>query len=372
EKQIKLPPIFVDGVSNIQPLIKFLNKTILQNYDKHERNFRVVLKPIFFIDLKSDKKLFLKTHNIDIMLISKTHFTNRSFIKYPKYNETNSFRANSLQAINIVVRSIILSIVYCPPRHSIKKGIIHKILYLRHHKHGGCCVEHFNSCVQQAAWKSTPLNQDMCSPVPDCIRTIKEKIDKKRKLHKQGQQNKCPATKSYFNRAIKKLKILLQNVAKYLDLYLDRRLNWREYIFAKRKQLGLKLRKMFWLIRRPSYLLSIILIVHLIVFKLDVVTSKAWELSIKGKDLSDLKTLIEFLTLRCQALKSVHGRSHSSSSSNAMPKYSNHSKSLAANVATSNLSCAVCKENHSIYHCKEFLNLSVEDKVKAAKKALMS
>ena len=37
------------------------------------------------------------------------------------------------------------------------------------------------------------------------------------------------------------------------------------------------------------------LIIHLIICKLDVVTSKAWELSIKGKELPDLKSLIEFL-----------------------------------------------------------------------------
>ncbi|KYQ50967.1 hypothetical protein ALC60_09905 [Trachymyrmex zeteki] len=89
-------------------------------------------------------------------------------------------------------------------------------------------------------------------------------------------------------------------------------------------------------------------------------------LSIKGKNLPDLKTLIEFLTLRCQALESVYGRSHNSSTSSTMPKHSNNSKSTSvANVATSNLSCTVY---HSIYHCKDFLNLSVKDRVKAAKK----
>ena len=94
-----------------------------------------------------------------------------------------------------------------------------------------------------------------------------------------------------------------------------------------------------------------------------------WKLNIKEKDLPNLKTLIEFLTLRCQALELVHGRSYSNSSSSSMLKYSNHSKSPSVvNVATSNLSCSVCKKNHSIYHCKEFLNLSVEDRVKAAKK----
>ncbi|KAG5316089.1 RTXE polymerase, partial [Pseudoatta argentina] len=77
------------------------------------------------------------------------------------------------------------------------------------------------------------------------------------------------------------------------------------------------------------------LIIHLIICKLDVVTSKA---------------LIEFLTLRCQALESVHSKFHNNVTSNITSKHS----TFVANVATSNLSCAVCKENHSIYHCKEF------------------
>ena len=41
---------------------------------------------------------------------------------------------------------------------------------------------------------------------------------------------------------------------KYLGLYLDRRLTWKKHIFTKRKQLGLTLRKFYWMIGRKSQL----------------------------------------------------------------------------------------------------------------------
>jgi hypothetical protein len=42
--------------------------------------------------------------------------------------------------------------------------------------------------------------------------------------------------------------------AKYLGLQFDRRLPWRKHIFAKRKQLGMTLTKMYWLLGCKSKL----------------------------------------------------------------------------------------------------------------------
>jgi len=42
--------------------------------------------------------------------------------------------------------------------------------------------------------------------------------------------------------------------AKYLGLHLDRRLNWRKRMFTKRRQLGIQLSKMYWLLGSKSQL----------------------------------------------------------------------------------------------------------------------
>jgi hypothetical protein len=53
---------------------------------------------------------------------------------------------------------------------------------------------------------------------------------------------------------IKNVQVPQEEDVKYLGLHLDRRLAWHKHIFAKRKQLGITITKMYWLLRRKSKL----------------------------------------------------------------------------------------------------------------------
>ena len=95
-------------------------------------------------------KTFLVNHNIDVMLISETHFTEKSFLKiynydiyitnHPdgkahggtyviikrsiKHREIAHFKKDYLQATNVIIEDqngpVVLSAINCPPKHSIK------------------------------------------------------------------------------------------------------------------------------------------------------------------------------------------------------------------------------------------------------------
>ncbi|XP_018396261.1 PREDICTED: uncharacterized protein LOC108774612 [Cyphomyrmex costatus] len=110
------------------------------------------------------------------------------------------------------------------------------------------------------------------------------------------------------------------------------------------------------------------LIVHLIISKLDTVTNKAWETSIPDKEIPTLKSLTDFLSKRCSALEAIFSKSSINQSVNSSKAVAKLKNSSVSNLATSNLSCPKCKENHPLYYCETFLKLPVESRIAFAKK----
>jgi hypothetical protein len=64
------------------------------------------------------------------------------------------------------------------------------------------------------------------------------------------RREKCPPVH------INNVQLPQEEDAKYLGLNLDRRLTWHKHIFAKRKQLGNIVTKMYWLLWRKSKLFT--------------------------------------------------------------------------------------------------------------------
>lgn len=81
-------------------------------------------------------------------------------------------------------------------------------------------IEHFNRCIQQAAWAATSVT-DLKTNIKRCPSHIKEMIAEKRRLRKRWQTTRAPEDKRKLNQAIKQVKVLLGN---------DRNLQIQEYL----------------------------------------------------------------------------------------------------------------------------------------------
>lgn len=106
------------------------------------------------------------------------------------------------------------------------------------------------------------------------------------------------------------------------------------------------------------------MIIHLVLVNLDSVTVKEWEINRSDTDIPTFKQLVEFLSRHCQAVESVSSKSVSGTL-NALQK----SRTSSSHVATSNQSCAHCKENYFIFQCELFCKFSTDKRFKIMKGA---
>ncbi|XP_036148006.1 uncharacterized protein LOC118647346 [Monomorium pharaonis] len=100
------------------------------------------------------------------------------------------------------------------------------------------------------------------------------------------------------------------------------------------------------------------LLVYILSSKLDALTLREWQTSLTGSDIPVFKQLVDFIAHRCQVIEAT-------CKSNLTPAKGVNSRALAngkrqvAAAATVKFKCSFCKGDHSIYHCKDFLELSV-------------
>lgn len=86
--------------------------------------------------------------------------------------------------------------------------------------------------------------------IQDWLKKWRIKINETKSIHVTFtmKRDTCPPVK------INNCQIPQAEDAKYLGIHLDRRLTWRKHIFTKRKQLGLKLHQIYWILGRTSQL----------------------------------------------------------------------------------------------------------------------
>ncbi|XP_015596422.1 uncharacterized protein LOC107268298 [Cephus cinctus] len=118
-------------------------------------------------------------------------------------------------------------------------------------------------------------------------------------------------------------------------------------------------------LKRPTDQWDYVMI-YLVTSRLDPLTSKEWETSIKKGEIPKFTELTDFLAQRCRALE-ASSRTQKGPSNPTKQGKSDQGKSTKVHVATTNVMCAFCEKHHPIYRCNEFVQLKVEQWIKEAK-----
>jgi hypothetical protein len=98
------------------------------------------------------------------------------------------------------------------------------------------------------------------------------------------------------------------------------------------------------------------LLIHLMCSKLDNGTKREWERHIINKKCPPVDMLVQFLIERAKLLEKTNvNKSVKNPNINCM-------------VSTKNLVCPSCKGSHLLYHCEQFLNSSINNRISSVKK----
>jgi len=113
------------------------------------------------------------------------------------------------------------------------------------------------------------------------------------------------------------------------------------------------------------------LVIHMIEAKLDTTTLRAWEQHAVTAEVK-LATLTDFLERRCQILERIEARTREKSvasrAESIKQRTKAHEKSTALANVTADGKCYLCRGDHLLYRCEEFLALTVEGRIKEVRR----
>ncbi|MGH9701298.1 MAG: DUF1759 domain-containing protein, partial [Candidatus Acidiferrales bacterium] len=108
------------------------------------------------------------------------------------------------------------------------------------------------------------------------------------------------------------------------------------------------------------------ILIYVLTSKLDFNSKREWENSIKDNTLlPTIDDFTKFLNSRCQLLETIYIKA-SCNESNKGIRGNNYQLN---HVSTQNkLKCYFCRENHCLYYCQKFLNLTPQNRIKEVNK----
>lgn len=103
------------------------------------------------------------------------------------------------------------------------------------------------------------------------------------------------------------------------------------------------------------------ILIHVLCSKIDTLTLRDWQSSSAGSELPTLKQFFGFITHRCQMLEVTNKPSIVANMKGGIARSS--AKRQMACVATLKSKCSYCQGEHSIYYCKDFLELQIPQRI---------
>lgn len=110
------------------------------------------------------------------------------------------------------------------------------------------------------------------------------------------------------------------------------------------------------------------LLIFLISEKFDTNTEKEWESEmLKLTDSPTQTTLLDFLENRCHFLEKIEKKIDIVNQSQGSRSHGGKTQSKFSHASTQRFACSLCKEQHALFSCKSFLELSVTNRIAKVK-----